>query len=110
VAAVEDDAAPDTLRAMVYADAGMFSDGVLQSIIANRVVVMNRGQVYMDDTPDHVFAREEDLRKIGLGVPVMTRLVSLLNRECFDLPMGAYTVDKVFGAIRKKLGGGGDAS
>lgn len=78
--------------------------------IADRVVVMNRGQVYMDDTPDHVFAREEDLREIGLGVPGMTRLISLLNRECFDLPMGAYTVERAYEAIKEELGGGIDAS
>ena len=78
--------------------------------IADRVVVMNRGQVYMDDTPDQVFAREADLQEIGLGVPIMTRLISLLNRECFDLPMGAYTVEKAYDTIRGELGGGGDAS
>ena len=78
--------------------------------IAERVMVMNRGQVYMDDTPDHVFAREEELREIGLGVPGMTQLISMLNRECFDLPMGAYTVEKAYSAIRGDLGGGSDAS
>ena len=78
--------------------------------IAGRMVVMNRGKVYMDDTPDRVFAREEDLREIGLGVPNMTRLISLLNRECFSLPMGAYTVERAFAAIKGELGGGIDAS
>jgi len=78
--------------------------------IADRMVVMNRGKVYMDDTPDRVFAREQDLREIGLGVPNMTRLISLLNRECFSLPMGAYTVERAFAAIKGELGGGSDAS
>lgn len=78
--------------------------------IAQRVVVMNRGRVYMDDTPDHIFAREADLREVGLGVPAMTRLVSLLNQGGFNLPMGAYTVERAFAAIRGQLGGGGDAA
>jgi len=78
--------------------------------IADRVVVMNKGQVYIDDTPDQVFAREDDLTEIGLGVPVMTRLVSLLNKECFALPTGAYTVERAYEAIKGELGGGTDAS
>lgn len=78
--------------------------------IAQRVVVMNRGRVYMDDTPDHIFAREADLREVGLGVPAMTTLVSLLNQGGFSLPMGAYTVERAFAAIRGQLGGGGDAA
>lgn len=78
--------------------------------IAQRVVVMNRGAVYMDDTPDAVFSREGDLQRIGLGVPGMTRLISLLNEQCFHLPMGAYTVERAFAAIRRELGGDGDAS
>jgi energy-coupling factor transport system ATP-binding protein len=78
--------------------------------IALRVVVMNRGAVYLDDTPDAVFAREEALREVGLAVPCMTRLISMLNRECFDLPMGAYTVERAFEAIRAGMGGSKNAS
>lgn len=39
-----------------------------------RVIVMDTGQVLMDDTPARVFARGDELRAVGLDVPMVTRL------------------------------------
>lgn len=39
-----------------------------------RVIVMHEGQVLMDDTPAKVFAHADELHKIGLDVPMVTRL------------------------------------
>ena len=39
-----------------------------------RVIVMDAGQVLMDDTPARVFARGDELRAVGLDVPMVTRL------------------------------------
>ncbi len=39
-----------------------------------RVIVMDAGRILMDDTPAAVFARVDELRAIGLDVPVVTTL------------------------------------
>jgi len=39
-----------------------------------RVVVMDEGRILMDGTPADVFARVDELRAVGLDVPMVTRL------------------------------------
>ena len=42
---------------------------------ADRVIVMNDGTIVLDGSPRKVFAYEEELRQIGLGVPQTTGLM-----------------------------------
>ncbi len=39
-----------------------------------RVIVMHEGKVFMDGTPETVFARTDELRQVGLDVPMVTQL------------------------------------
>jgi len=39
-----------------------------------RVIVMDEGRIVMDDAPGKVFARTEELRAVGLDVPMVTSL------------------------------------
>lgn len=41
---------------------------------ADRIVVMNDGKLFLDGTPQEVFAHGEDLKRIGLETPVYIRL------------------------------------
>ncbi len=52
--------------------------------IASRVVVMDRGTVVMDGSPKDVLASKEVLA-IGIGVPTVVRLYSLLREEGLNL-------------------------
>ncbi|MDO5400414.1 MAG: energy-coupling factor transporter ATPase [Eubacteriales bacterium] len=54
---------------------------------AQRVVVMNRGVVAADGTPQEVFSQVELLHSIGLAAPDTVELCWALNREGFDLPL-----------------------
>ena len=54
---------------------------------AQRVVVMNKGQVVTDGTPGEVFCQVELLHKIGLAAPETVELCYELNREGFNLPL-----------------------
>ena len=54
---------------------------------AQRVIVMHRGQVATDGTPDEVFAQVELLHELGLAAPETVELCYELNREGFDLPL-----------------------
>ncbi|HET8843882.1 MAG TPA: energy-coupling factor transporter ATPase [Ktedonobacteraceae bacterium] len=40
----------------------------------DRVIVMDAGRVLMDGTPETIFARVEELRAVGLDVPMVTHL------------------------------------
>ncbi|MBE6589990.1 MAG: energy-coupling factor transporter ATPase [Ruminococcaceae bacterium] len=52
---------------------------------ADRVIVINDGELLMDGTPDEVFSRREELREVGLEVPQCTELIHRLRREGISL-------------------------
>ncbi|MBO5649133.1 MAG: energy-coupling factor transporter ATPase [Clostridia bacterium] len=52
-----------------------------EAVRADRVIVMNHGEIFLDDTPGAVFAQVEALQSVGLDVPQVTALVHKLRRE-----------------------------
>ena len=64
-----------------------------------RIVVMNKGRIAMDDTPEEVFSHDEELRQMGLDIPEITRLFMRMRREGFDVPSDVFTVDRAFEAM-----------
>ena len=52
-----------------------------------RVVVLDKGKVAADGTPQEVFAQVELLHRIGLAAPDSVELCWELNKQGFDLPL-----------------------
>ncbi len=52
---------------------------------ADRVVVMDKGRIIMDDIPQKVFSREEELEAVGLDVPQVTELANKLRKGGVDI-------------------------
>ena len=52
-----------------------------ETVKADRVVVMNKGQVYLEGTPREIFSKVEELKAIGLDVPAVTELAYKLNAD-----------------------------
>ncbi|NLB16065.1 MAG: energy-coupling factor transporter ATPase [Clostridiales bacterium] len=51
-----------------------------EAIEADRVIVINDGEVYMDGTPAEVFSQVEKLKSVGLDVPQVTELIWRLKK------------------------------
>lgn len=77
--------------------------------LANRVIVMHQGQVFADDHPRKVYARDEELEKIGLDVPQITKATRLLKNKGYDFDDTIITVEEALDAILKIKGGKKDA-
>ena len=60
--------------------------------IAKNVLVMNRGRLVMHGSVAEVFARGEELKKIGLDVPQITELTQLLIKDGINIRPDVYTV------------------
>lgn len=56
-----------------------------EAALADRIVVINDGSVYMDGTPDEVFARRDELVRVGLEVPQCTELLHRLRAAGMDV-------------------------
>lgn len=71
---------------------------------ADRVVVLDKGKVVMDDVPKKVFSDVDRIKETGLDVPQVTELVRYLRAEGIDLPDDIITVEECVDAILKELG------
>lgn len=71
----------------------------------DRLVVMNDGKIILRGTQSEVFGRADELRCIGLGVPDITRLCTLLRAGGMPLPDDIYTVEAATAALLPLLGG-----
>lgn len=72
---------------------------------AERVVVMDKGRVVLDNTPPKVFSQVELLKGIGLDVPQVTELAWELRRAGCDIPEDIITEDECVEALAKLFGG-----
>jgi len=68
---------------------------------ANRVIVMDSGRIVLDGTPRDVYG--EHARLIGIGLPRVTTLFNLLQRDGFEFPQTPTTVDAAADVLRKML-------
>ena len=76
---------------------------------ATRLVVFNKGAIAMDDEPGQVFRHVEQLESMGLTVPSVTKVMSLLKGRGLPVEDGVYTVHKAM-EVLLRLKGGGDGA
>ena len=70
-----------------------------EAIKADRIIVMDKGNLILEGTPKEVFSEVEKIRDLGLDVPDSTYLVYLLNRRGLNLPIDLLTLEEVTEAI-----------
>ncbi|MCL2696611.1 MAG: energy-coupling factor transporter ATPase [Oscillospiraceae bacterium] len=61
---------------------------------ADKVIVMNKGGVFLFEETDEVFRHAGEITGIGLDVPQITRLARLLKAQGIDIGDDVYTVDR----------------
>lgn len=73
----------------------------------DRVVVMNEGAVFAEGSPAQVFARADELKSIGLGVPAAQRMALALAGAGVSLRLeGLYTVESLADELATLLSSG----
>ena len=75
-----------------------------EAILADRVVVMKSGKVYLEGTPNEVFTQPDALNSVGLEVPQSIELVHRLNKELgFNIPLKVYDTETCAELIKKEI-------
>lgn len=74
---------------------------------ADRVMVLDKGQLVMMGTPQEVFSRDEELMSMGLDVPDAVRIRNKLTAKGFEVEKDIFEIDDLAKAVAKKLGGVG---
>ncbi len=65
----------------------------------DRIIVMNRGEVFMDDTPKEIFRQSEALERVGLAAPQVTYVMRQLHKIFPELPEDVTTVEEAKEAL-----------
>ena len=71
---------------------------------AERIIVMNKGEIMFDDTPKKVFAHYKELEKIGLAAPQITYIMHELKIAGFDVDESIINLDEARENILKSIG------
>ena len=71
--------------------------------MSDQVLVIDKGRLAMDGTPQEVFAREEELKAMGLALPDAAEIVSQLRKKGMELPAGCLSVEEAADAIATAL-------
>ena len=69
--------------------------------LADRVLVMDGGRLWMNGTPQQVFSRAEELSEIGLGLPPATEFMYRLKQAGAPVETTALTVKEALADVLK---------
>lgn len=71
----------------------------------DNVVVMNDSRLYKSGSVDEVFSLSDELEKIGLDIPAISKISARLRAKGVNLSGKTYTIDGVRDSIIEILGG-----
>ena len=66
---------------------------------AGRVIVLHKGKVAADGTPQEVFSQVELLHGLGLAAPETVELCYELNRQGFSIPLDKLEIEECAQAL-----------
>lgn len=70
-----------------------------EAAAADRVIVLDQGKLAMDGTPREVFARADELQKLGLDVPLSVEVGAKLRNGGLAIPQDIVTEDDLVQAL-----------
>ena len=70
-----------------------------EAMLADRVIVMDKGQIEFQGTPQEVFSRVDELEKMGLEAPLAAKIAFELRKSGVKLPQGIITNEELAEAL-----------
>jgi energy-coupling factor transport system ATP-binding protein len=70
-----------------------------EAAMADRIIVMDEGEVVLEGTPKEVFTHVEELKKRGLDVPQTTELMYQLRQHGCDVPLDTLSDEECVEAL-----------
>lgn len=66
-----------------------------EAVKADRVVIMSKGEILLDGTPEHVFSQDELIRSARLDVPMAAEIAIYLRENGIDVPPEVVTAERL---------------
>ncbi len=76
------------------------------ALIADKLIVMNKGEMVLFDKTESVFKEYELLKSIGLNVPMVTQVMLSLKEKGIAVPDNIFTVDSAVDYLLEFVKGG----
>ncbi len=77
-----------------------------ETIDADRILVLNKGNVFVEGTPKQVFSQKKQLEEIGLSVPKVTKLCNILNDNGINIQKDIISetecIESLYSLIERK--------
>ena len=71
------------------------------AVLADKILVMNKGEIYKFGSVYEVFSDQEGLRSIGLNVPIVTKVFLRLKELGVNVESSVFTVEKAIEVLTK---------
>jgi len=66
-----------------------------EAYMSDRVIILNKGEIYKDGKPDEVFKDEDEIRKIGLDIPFVLKVKNALKTKTLQIPDEIKNIDEL---------------
>jgi energy-coupling factor transport system ATP-binding protein len=70
-----------------------------ETVKADRLIIMNDGEVLLDGTPQEVFEHRDLIKSVNLDVPLMAELSAKLRERGIDIPQSIITEEEMVGFL-----------
>lgn len=74
-----------------------------EAALADKIFVMNEGKIALQGTPKEVFSHYDEMKKIGLDVPVSTEIAHGLKKYGWHMPDDIISEEELLDSIKKNL-------
>ena len=72
-----------------------------EAYLADKVICLKDGEVFLNDTPENVFKHEEELRSIGLGLPFIVKIKNDLLKHGIKIDENIKNIEDLAGFLCK---------
>lgn len=59
---------------------------------AQKIIVMNKGEIAMTGNPAEIFSRESELKDIGLDIPEISKILNKLRNKGYNIPDDVFDI------------------
>ncbi len=66
-----------------------------EAALADRILIMDRGKIAMDGSPDKIFTRTQELKALGMELPFAVEMAYRLREKGLDLPAGISNMEEL---------------
>ena len=74
-----------------------------EAALADKIFVMNEGKIALQGTPKEIFSHYDEMKKIGLDVPVSTEIAPGLKKYGWHMPDDIISEEELLDSIKKNL-------